>query len=530
MAERIVLVVDDEPNVVHLCQRFLDKAGFSVLTATSASQALAVLNRHHVDLLLIDIRMPGLDGFQLMNLSRQHQPDLAAVVMTGFGSMEIAVTTLREGADGLLLKPFTGDELVQTAERALQESERRREAVRLRALQPLLKITGTLFQERDVERLQSLVVDAISSHMACSNSALYYRQNPLDEYVLVRWQGLALDLRSCQVGSGEGLGSTVATTMWASRDSAESKELREFLISNHLSSLLCVPVEYKSGAVILLAARNEDEPVFRQADMEMFQILARQVGLALENAQLYEELQLHIRQLEQSRQAMVRAERMAAAGRLTASIAHEINNPLQSLHNCLHLAGRNELTLDKRNRYLEMASHELDRLMTTVQRMLDYYRPGARDRQVVDLNTLINKVLLLMEPQLQDANVRIRTNLSENLPLSVAVPNQLQQVFINLILNSMEAMPEGGEVFIKTSALKNGGGQGVEILVEDTGPGIPIEYVDKLFEPFMSTKEHGTGLGLAVSYGIISAHGGNLSLLQNQGKGACFRITIPSGE
>ena len=173
-----------------------------------------------------------------------------------------------------------------------------------------------------------------------------------------------------------------------------------------------------------------------------------------------------------------------------------------------------------------MAQSELERLMQTVQRMLDYYRPTAVDRKPVDLNNLVQRVLMLIERQLSDHNVQVRPRLAAHLPLVLAVGDQIQQVLLNLVLNAMEAMPEGGRISIETRQRKGS----VEILVEDSGPGVPADRREHIFEPFVSTKEGGTGLGLAVSYGIISAHGGSLDLMEGRGRGACFRVILPAGE
>jgi two-component system, NtrC family, sensor kinase len=274
---------------------------------------------------------------------------------------------------------------------------------------------------------------------------------------------------------------------------------------------------------VLYAGRGIDQPQFREVDWEMFLLLARQAILAMENARLYDELRDYVKRVEGSQQALVQAEKMATAGRLTASIAHEINNPLQAVRNCIHLAGRDEFPEKKRGEYIDLAETELERLMATVQRMLEFYRPGAVEPQRVDLPELLRRVVSLLTPQLDLRNVRVITSFSSRLPKVLAVSSQLQQVFINLILNAYDAMPKGGEVRITARPVKDS----VEIVFQDTGPGVPPEKRNYIFEPFVSTKEGGTGLGLAVSYGIISAHGGSLELVPDRGPGACFRILIP---
>jgi two-component system NtrC family sensor kinase len=261
----------------------------------------------------------------------------------------------------------------------------------------------------------------------------------------------------------------------------------------------------------------------------MFGILARQTAVALENARLYEELRTYVRQVEESQRALIQSEKMAAVGRLTASIAHEVNNPLQSVRNCLHLIGREGLPKEDHNRYLQMAKDELERLMHTVQRMLDFYRPGALQRKPTDINGLLQRVLDLLQQQLVHQNITAHMDLEENLPPVVVVSNQIQQVFFNLLLNAMGMMPKGGEISITTRLITRGA-KAISVIVEDTGPGVPPELRERIFEPFMSTKEDGTGLGLSVSYGILTAHGGNLGLVEGQGKGACFRVMIPVEE
>jgi signal transduction histidine kinase len=217
---------------------------------------------------------------------------------------------------------------------------------------------------------------------------------------------------------------------------------------------------------------------------------------------------------------------MATAGRLTASIAHEVNNPLQSVQNCLHLAGHEDLPAEKRKEYFELAKKELDRLMKTVQRMLDFYRPGAVRVEQVDLLDLLEHVLSLSAQQLGQRHITLHTDLPKSLPMIYAVSSQIQQIFFNLILNSLDAMQDGGELTITAKAKKNG----VEMIFQDTGPGIPEDKRENIFEPFFSTKDGGTGLGLTVSYNIVTAHGGTLDLEEGHEPGARFRLFLPMGD
>jgi two-component system NtrC family sensor kinase len=268
-----------------------------------------------------------------------------------------------------------------------------------------------------------------------------------------------------------------------------------------------------------------NESPFREADLEMFQILARQATVAMENSRLYAEQVDYVRKVEESQKALVQAEKMAAAGRLSATIAHEVNNPLQAVQNCMHLAAREDLPAEKRKEYFDLARTELERLLLTVRRMLDFYRPSAAVSENVNVKDILQRVLDLMSVHLDKRGASIKTEIPESLPDVRAVGSEIQQVFINLLLNSVDALPVDGYIKVTAHAVK----KGVEIFFEDNGPGILPTQQGRIFEPFFSTKDAGTGLGLTVSYNIVTAHGGTLELILDRAPGACFRIFLPYG-
>jgi two-component system NtrC family sensor kinase len=307
---------------------------------------------------------------------------------------------------------------------------------------------------------------------------------------------------------------------------AGKDSLNSLLEALTLESVILMPILRPEMQMVLVAARHQPNPAFGDSDLELLQILASQAMAALENSRLYEKQLEYVRRVEESQRALLQAEKMAAAGRLSASIAHEVGNPLQSVQNCLHLASREDLPEGKRAEYFDMAQKELDRLMGTVSRLLDFYRPGVVSLEKVDLEDMLQYVSNLMGKQLSEANIRVSIDLLGRIPSIAAVAGQIQQVFINLCLNAVDAMPGGG--LLRITARPQGGG--VEILFQDNGRGIPYDQQSNIFEPFFSTKEGGTGLGLTVSYNIITAHGGTLELLPNQARGACFRIFLPAGE
>jgi signal transduction histidine kinase/CheY-like chemotaxis protein len=526
MESTSIFVVDDEPGIALLCTRVLKRAGYDALSETNPRAAIEYLGHNHVDLLLVDIRMPEVDGFDVISRAKRSQPDIAVLVMTGFGTVETAIRALRQGVDGLLLKPFEkGDELVSAVEQALTDNRRKRETARAQALRPLFDATEKLFSETDTEKLHDLIVDTICEHLQCTNAAYYQVEDGTASLIARRGNVLPVD----ETGFATHLLSRVdsdGNPIIVNATGPGEEDAQSLLADLKLGAAILIPITRSNLRVILFAARGASVTPFRGADLELFHILANQSLVALENARLYADLRAYVRKVEESQQALLRSEKMAAAGRLTASIAHEVNNPLQSVQNCLHLAGREDVPAEKRKEYFDLARAELERLMKTMQRMLDFYRPGSTKIEQVDVLELLKHVLSLTSQQMGQRHIEMETDLPDSLPRIFAVSSQIQQIFFNLILNAFDVMPGGGGLSIRARGLENG----VEIQFEDTGPGIPDELRNNIFEPFFSTKDGGTGLGLTVSYNIVTAHGGTLDIVKGNGEGACFRLFLPMGD
>ena len=521
-----VIILDDEPGITALCDRLLKGEGFSPMAFTAPEKALEYLHGNPTDLLVVDIRMPTMSGFDVIVEARRQQPEIAILVMTGYGTVETAIQALREGVDGLLLKPFEKQEFLKSVQQAMGDNQKKRDSARVQTLRPLFDVTELLLAETRSEFLSQYIVDAVCRLLQCQHAGYYQAREQDAPLVLIASIGRVpsdnnMDKGLDLIARADRLNTPVLINSGGPGDPA----LHNIIDSVGYGAVICVPLTRTNFRGIFFAARDKDAAPFREADLEMYQILTRQASIAMENAKLYEELRNYVKRIEDSQVALVQAEKLATAGRMTASIAHEINNPLQAVQNCLHLASRSDLPPDMRQKYFEMTQTELERLMNTVQRMLEFYRPNV-DRDYVNVVDLLDNVLNLMSSQLHSRGIRVTTAWSPKVNDVLAVSSQIQQVFINLILNAFDAMPNGGELIINVRQEKNN----IELTFQDTGPGVPVALHPTIFEPFTSTKENGTGLGLSVSYGIIVSHGGNLELLPDRIPGACFRVTLPTSE
>ena len=288
-----------------------------------------------------------------------------------------------------------------------------------------------------------------------------------------------------------------------------------------------IPLMGHNQAVGLLALdRRSDGKELSEDDLQLAQALTNQAASALENARLYGELKRSAEELECSQHRLIQSEKLIATGRLAASIAHEINNPLQAIKNCL------ELILDETEAgepldrtLLDVATNELERIRGIIQQMLGLYRPEQERMGPVDLNTVLEGVLALMGQQLESYHVVVETNLDPARPRVIGRGDQIRQVFINLILNAVEAMPEGGGITITTHQNKEGM---VAIQVTDTGVGIAPEDLTRIADPFFTTKPKGLGLGLAICHEIVERHQGTLDVTSQVGRGTTFTVQLPA--
>ncbi|MDQ6858306.1 MAG: ATP-binding protein [Chloroflexota bacterium] len=259
------------------------------------------------------------------------------------------------------------------------------------------------------------------------------------------------------------------------------------------------------------------------------------VGAAIATVSVMQDVG-RLRELERRRleQALFDSEKLAATGRLAASIAHEINNPLEAIQNALYLLVKRIPDDDPNAKFLNIAMKETERMSRILRQMLGFYRPAA-DLTPTDLNALIDEAEALVAKRLREQNVKVERLLQPDLPRVMASADQIKQVILNLVLNAAEAMPKGGVVTVTTEAHRDAGSafirtDAVRVQVADTGPGIAEEFLPHIFEPFFSTKgEKGTGLGLWVSLGIAQSHGGRLQVRNRPGGGTVFSMTLPIG-
>lgn len=288
-----------------------------------------------------------------------------------------------------------------------------------------------------------------------------------------------------------------------------------------LASLLAVPVVYQERVLAVLAVYSGEPRRFREPEVRLLQMLANQGAIAIENAHRMERLQTMEEQMRQ-------AERLSVLGTLSAEIAHEIRNPITIINMLVHGICEDAGHTSRTREDLAIVTEKLDRINHIIEQTLSLSRTSESCKKPCNVNKLIEELLLFLNYKLQKARVDVATALHPKIPEIELDPGQIQQVLLNLMVNAMEAMKEGGSLAIKTRMARDRGvGPCVRITITDNGDGIQRESEKSLFEPFFTTRETGTGLGLFISNKLVKRHNGTIKVKSAAGKGSTFTITLP---
>ncbi|MBI2920283.1 MAG: GAF domain-containing protein [Planctomycetes bacterium] len=293
-------------------------------------------------------------------------------------------------------------------------------------------------------------------------------------------------------------------------------------------SCLCVPMRLGGRVLGALHVANEQPRIYAREEANTLSSLATYTAICLENARLLQDLSISNEEIRDAQAQVVRSESLAAIGRLSAAIAHEIRNPLSGISAAaqalLRSASSESSSSIQLLRIIDRESKRLNRIITD---FLQFARPRSPALRRVSVPALVDSTLTLMEGEFSQ-RVRVNRGYSPDLPSIQADGDQLKQVLLNLFMNAAQAMPNGGEIDVRARTAELPAGPAVQLDVADTGAGIPMADLTRVFEPFYSTKKEGTGLGLAIAHQIVSAHGGTITAHPNAGQGAMFRIVLPA--
>ncbi len=543
-----VLIVDDEKELRDLISGELNLRGYHAITAVSGEECIERIKTVKVDILLLDIKLPGISGINVLEEVRKLNPEIEIIMITAHSSLEYAVETLKKGAADYIEKPIILNKLIASIEKALEQRS-------LKETVLLYEISKAIFSTIELEALLKIIVDLTMRVLKADDVSVMLFNEERQLYIAIS-SGLNEDIKKkIRLDVGERIAG------WA----AQHKE--PLILINGLSndnrfngvngrdeikSAMVIPLLRDHEVIgVLNANRMKIGENFTQNDLYKAKIFISLVCLALDNANLYSKLKkareilviqndelaqkekICMASLAQIKKAneeltlaqkqLVHSEKLSSLGRLVSEMAHEVNNPLMIISGTAQLCLMERIENEEVKKNIAAILKECDAAKEIIQRLLKFSRFAKGELKEMAVDNCIDSILAIIEHQFSLSNVRITKKYARNIPRIYVDEKQIQEVLFNLLNNARDAMPGGGIIEIEVSQENDY----VRIDVKDTGLGMPDDVKEKLFEPFFTTKEKGLGLGLSVCYGIIKSHQGKLEFKSQPKKGTTASMFLP---
>ncbi len=526
-----ILVVDDEQGIRDLLSYELGERGYEVVTAADGAEALDKIKGRRFHVAISDIKMPKMDGMELLSAVKRVDPELEVIMATGFATIDTAVLAMKNGAYDFVQKPFQLDEMFAAVERALERKE-------FKTLIGIYEASKAAFSTIKVDillpaitqiSLRLLKADEVTVFLAEDGGGLRMVTSSGQDDAARRQSLLGLGER---FKAGTDLPKDPIVVSGRLQDDPRLSGAAG--LENVTSSIL-YPL-WVDGAFlgILNANRIGGSIPFNDSDLRTVTIVGAQIAQSLCNAKLYrrleanlEELQKTHGQLKETQLQLVQSEKLAAVGQLAAGIAHELNNPLTAIMGLAEITLENKGLADEVRADMESMYQQCLRCRRIIQDLLVFGRKSEPAMLPVSAASLVKDVLCLKKTELENHGVKVIQEIDADLPEIAGDPGQLEQVFLNLITNAAQAMEQSEvrELRIRITAE----GDKVVLRFIDTGTGMGRSTLMKAFDPFFTTKPvgKGTGLGLSISRGIIQQHGGTIKAEGEVGVGSVFTVELP---
>jgi signal transduction histidine kinase len=409
--------------------------------------------------------------------------------------------------------------LLESTQQALKESN------------ALYRINQGLIGSLDAQELFQDVVELLRKNFGYYHVGIFVVDPETEDFVLRAASGeigRQLIEQGHRLRAGAGIvGHTAATgTAFFTNNVDEVVSFVRNQLLPDTKSELAMPVKNNNQILGLLDIQQVPPGFLTQRDIQLVSAVADQLAIALQKADLYANLQASLQVEKAIRNQMVQSERLSVMGRLLASVSHELNNPLQAIQNALFLLQDEKGISVQGKQDLEIVLSEAERMSELIGRLRTTYRATQmEDFQMAQVNNIIETVYALIATHLRHNEISFEFHPDSELPMIPVLTDQIRQVLLNLLMNAVEAMTTGGRLTVSTHLLA--GNNEILLKISDTGPGIDPSILPNIFEPFVTDKERGTGLGLTITYDIILKHRGRIQAENNPQGGATFSVWLP---
>ncbi len=401
----------------------------------------------------------------------------------------------------------------------------------LKEVNALYRVNQGLVASIETDKLLQDTVELLQKNFGYYHVQIYIIEPDTDDIVLAEGSGeigRALKKAGHRLYAGDGIEGYAAET--GDPFFTNDVENVHFFARNPFlpdtKSELAVPVKIGGRIFGVLDIQQVPPGYLTQRDIQLVSAVADQLAVALQKAELYEDLQISLKQEKAIRNQLVQNERLAVMGRLLASVSHELNNPIQAIQNALFLLKEEKGISLQGKQDLDIVLAESERMANMIAQLRATYRPvQTEDFRMTQVNSIVEDVHTLISPHLRQNQVIFEFQPNSDLPPILAHSDQIRQVILNLFMNAVEAMADGGKLSIETKLSEDQ--SEVVLTVIDTGTGISPAILPNIFEAFVTDKQKGTGLGLTISYDIVTKHRGRITAQNNPERGSTFKVWLP---
>ena len=585
--DEVIAIVDDDGNIREPLRIFLESHELAVVEAGTGAELKSLLTTAKIALILLDIGLPDVDGISLLPEIIADHSNTAIVMLTGMADLEVALECIRKGADDYLTKPVQFDEILLVVRKVLErrrliaenlkyQEDLEKAHFRIQLLHQLsLKMNTVYLSTVELDEILLAILVGITAEEGLRfNRAfllIFDEENKMLNGRLAIgsecrqeagriWADLRekkFDLLKIVKNIREECinGDTKVTQMIKSLQIPVSdtehilmratSERRSILVENGRAN---VPVDQelinlldedtfvviplfsptKSLGVIIADHFVTHRPITKN-HIRSLEIFANQASLAIDHSRLYMEMEDKIKELEnvtqeldKNKDLLVESASYSALGQMSAQLVHVLRNPVTSIGGAARILEK-KIKDEKSLEFVHMIVNETSRLESTMRDLFDFVSQPKAEKKCEPLYPLIKKTLLLLQPSLVKHSVEVELNLPDPEPILEMDERLMRKMFLHLIRNAIDAMPDGGTVKIIVCQQRGW----VKISIEDTGMGIAQAIQARAVDPFFTTKTYGTGLGLTLVENIVASHGGNFSLTRKSEGGMEARINLP---
>jgi signal transduction histidine kinase/DNA-binding response OmpR family regulator len=514
-----VLVIDDNVQLLELYQEVLSDLGYEVLTADRGELGLNYARENQPDCIMLDIMMSDMDGLDALEELNGRDPSIPIIIITGFPSAENAIEALKRGAFDFLTKGCTLEEMIATTQRALERRQLHLENEDL--LQRLQDANANLEQQvsdataqvRELAEFNQSILEGIDAGLLASDN---------EGNILF---GNSAARRSLQLTTDELVGQNI--TKYGFVLEREEQDTNR-AVTPHIAG---ADLDGKLNSVERKLERSQRRARYRSDDGVdhtfgySVSVPDHIPGVGAGYVLLFRDLT----EMEELRSQMQRLQKLEALNIVIAGVAHEIKNPIAGIKGVASVMSETLEDDDPRKEHVSRILDETRRVTKLIDDFFSFSRPSAPKLELFDITEAVGRVVRLLNDTAKQRKVELITEMPDELPKIRADRDQMQQIVLNLVMNSIDALEREGRIEVTTNVVEYAvlGCPCVRVKVRDSGPGFPEESRHRIFDPFFTTKASGTGLGLHICQNIALRHGGRMEAVNDPDGGASVSLYIP---